>query len=100
MIVRVHAFFFEGGVQVSAIELCVSDFVPLTFPLGVYLLTALWGEAAAHTDPEGELRDQPESAFYRGRKKKEEDLLIIVEVQASERILQSSECNLVRQAAM
>lgn len=90
--------FFGGGVQVSAIELCVSDFVPLTFPLGVYLLTALWGEAAAHTDPEAELRDQPESAFCRGRKK-EEDLLIIVEVRASERILQSSERNLVRQAA-
>lgn len=86
-----------GGGQVSAIELCVSDFVPLTFPLGVYLLTALWGEAAAHTDPEAELRDQPESAFCR---KKEADLLIIVEVRASERILQSSECNLVRQAAV
>ena len=70
----------------------------LLFPphMCVCVLTALWGEAAAHIDPEGELRDQPESASYREK----ENPLIIVEVQASERIPQSSESNLVRQGAV
>lgn len=62
----------------------------------VSVLTALWGEAAAHIDPEGELRDRPESASYRER----ENPRIIVEVQASERIPQSCESNLVRQGAV
>lgn len=62
----------------------------------VYVLTALWGEAAAHTDPEGELRDQPELASYTEK----ENPLIIVDVQASERIPQSHESNLVRQGAV
>lgn len=65
-------------------------------PCVLYVLTALWGEAAAHTDPEGELRDQLESASYT----KKENPLIIVEVQASERIPQSCESNLVRQGAV
>lgn len=65
-------------------------------PTRVYVLTALWGEAAAHTDPEGELRDQHELASYTEK----ENPLIIVEVQASERIPQSRESNLVRQGAV
>lgn len=60
------------------------------------LLTALLGEAAAHIDPEGELRDQLESMFCREK----EDPLIIVEMQASERSPQSCESNLVRHGAV
>lgn len=62
----------------------------------VYVLTALWGAAAAHTDPEGELRDQLELASYTEK----ENPLIIVDVQASERIPLSYESNLVRQGAV
>lgn len=87
--------------QLSTVGFSVSVFVPQHPPLpptqpSVYVLTALWGEAAAHTDPEGELRDQPELASYTEK----ENPLIIVDVHASERIPQSHESNLVRQGAV
>lgn len=74
---------------------CASVFLLLSPPC-VCVLTALWGETAAHIDPEGGLRDRPESTSYRQK----ENPLIIVEMQVSERISQSCEPNLVRQGAV
>lgn len=76
--------------------LYLSLFPPVCVCAHVCVLTALWGEAAAHIDPEGELRDPPESASYREK----ENPLIIAEVQASERIPQPCDSNLVRQGAV
>lgn len=61
-------------------------------PRRARILTALSGEAAAHTDPEGALRVRLESAFCRER----EDSLVIVKMRASERSPWSSDPNSVR----
>lgn len=70
----------RGSVVISSLFF-FSFFYLSASPWRARILTALAGEAAAHTDPEGALRVRLESAFCRGR----EESVVIVKTQASER---------------